>query len=123
MKTMLERTTSEEYVKELISLIKNETAQLLVLKCIFTYPEYIQRIKTARINAVNESRINKYSSSYASAFILYRVDSAVREVHRDMQSAFEILTARIRFTQPELLNSKSYIKLKEHVNYPPEYTL
>jgi uncharacterized protein YueI len=123
MKTMLERTTSEEYIKELISLIKNETAQLLVLKCIFTYPEYIQRIKTAKINAVNEARINKYSSSYTSAFILYRVDSAVREVHRDMQSAFEILTARIRFSQPELLNSKSYIKLKEHVNYPPEYTL
>lgn len=120
---MLERTTSEEYVKELISLIKNDTAQLLVLKCIFTYPEYTQRIKTAKLNAVNEARINKYSSSYTPAFILYRVDLAVKEIHRDMQSAFEILTARLKFSQPELLNEKSYIKLKEHVNYSPEYVL
>lgn len=123
MKTMLERTTSEEYIKELISLIKNETAQLLILKCIFTYPEYIQRIKTAKLNAVNEARINKYSNSYTSAFILYRIDSAVQEVHRDMQSAFEILTARLKFSQPELLNNAHYNKLKEHVKYPPEYVL
>lgn len=123
MKTMLERTTSEEYIKELISLIKNETAQLLALKCIFTYPEYIQRIKMAKLNAANEARINKYSSSYTSAFILYRIDSAVRDVHKDMQSAFEILTARLKFSQPELLNNPSYNKLKEHVSYPPEYVL
>lgn len=120
---MLERTTSEEYIKELISLIKNETAQLLVLKCIFTYPEYLQRIKMAKLNAVNEARINKYSSSYTSAFVLYRIDSAVREVHKDMQSAFEILTARLKYSQPELLNNPSYNKLKEHVSYPPEYVL
>lgn len=120
---MLERTTSEEYIKELISLIKNETAQLLVLKCVFTYPEYLQRLKTAKLNAVNESRINKYSSSYASAFVLYRVDLAVQDVHKDMQSAFQILTARLKYAQPELLSSPSYIKLKEHVSHPPEYVL
>lgn len=120
---MLERTTSEEYAKELILLVKNETAQLLILKCIFTYPEYTQRLKMAKINAVNEARINKYSSSYTSAFVLYRVDLAVKEVYKDMQSAFEILTARLKYSQPELLNTKSYIKLKEHVNCPPEYEL
>ena len=120
---MLERTTKEEYIKELISLIKSDTAQLLVLKCIFTYPEYSQRIKTAKINAVNEAKMNRYSSSYADAFIVYRIDMAVREVYSDMKSAFEILTARLKFSQPELLNSASYIKLKEHVNYPPEYVL
>jgi uncharacterized protein YueI len=123
MKTMLERTTTEEYIKELISLIKNETAQLLVLKCIFTYPEYIQRLKTAKINAVNEARINKYSNSYTSAFILYRVDLAVQEIHKDMQSAFQILTARLKYSQPELFNHQTYNKLKEHVSYPPEYIL
>ena len=120
---MLERTTKEEYVKELISLIKNETAQLLVLKCVFTYPEYTQRIKTAKINAVNEARINKYSSSYTSAFVAYRIDMTVREIYLDMKSSFEILTARLKFTQPELLNNKSYIKLREHVGNPPEYAL
>lgn len=120
---MLERTTKEEYIKELISLIKSDTAQLLVLKCIFTYPEYSQRIKTAKINAVNEAKMNRYSNSYADAFIVYRIDMAVREVYSDMKSAFEILTARLKFSQPELLNSASYIKLKEHVNYPPEYVL
>ena len=120
---MTERTTKEEYVKELISLIKNDTAQLLVLKCIFTYPEYSQRIKTAKINAINESKINRYSSSYAGAFVVYRVDLAVREIHSDMKSAFEILTARLKFSQPELLNSEHYTKLKRYVNYPPEYVL
>mgnify|MGYP006267438059 FL=1 len=120
---MLDRTTKEEYIKELISLIKNDTAQLLVLKCIFTYPEYSQRIKTAKINAVNEAKMNRYSNSYAAAFVLYRVDLAVREIHSDMKSAFEILTARLKFSQPELLNSASYIKLKEHVTHPPEYIL
>lgn len=123
MKTMLERTTSEEYIKELISLIKNETAQLLILKCIFTYPEYIQRIKAAKLNAVNEARINKYSNSYTSAFILYRIDSAVQEIHRDMLSAFEILTARLKFSQPELLNNVHYNKLKDYVKRPPEYVI
>lgn len=121
MNTMLDRTTKEEYIKELISLIKNETAQLLVLKCIFTYPEYTQRIKTAKINAINEARMNKYSNSYIEAFVLYRIDIAVREIYSDMKSAFEILTARLKFSQPELLNHKSYIKLKEQVNLSPEY--
>ena len=120
---MLERTTSEEYVKELISLIKNETAQLLVLKCVFTYPEYSQRIKTAKINAINESKINRYSSSYASAFVLYRVDLTVKEIYSDMKSAFEILTARLKYTQPELLNNPSYNKLKHYISQQPEHVL
>jgi len=123
MNTMLERTTSEEYVKELISLIKNETAQLLVLKCVFTYPEYSQRIKTAKINAINESKINRYSSSYASAFVLYRVDLTVKEIYSDMKSAFEILTARLKYTQPELLNNPSYNKLKHYISQQPEHVL
>lgn len=123
MKTMLERTTIDEDIKELVSLIKNETAQLLVLKCLFTYPEYNQRIKTARLNAVNEARVNKYSSSYTSAFILYRIDMAVKEIYRDMKSAFDILTARLKYSQPELLSSKSYNKIKEHVTYPPEFVI
>ena len=120
---MLDRTTKEEYVKELISLIKSDTAQLLVLKCIFTYPEYSQRIKTARINAVNEARMSKYSSSYTPVFVAYRVDLTVQEIHKDMKSALDILAARLKFSQPELLNSASYIKLKEHVTHPPEYVL
>ena len=120
---MLERTTKEEYVKELISLIKNDTAQLLVLKCMFGYPEYVQRIKTARINAVNEAKINKYSAPYTGAFVLYRIDLEVKEVYSDMKSAFEILTARIKFSQPELLNSLVYNKLKQYVSHPPEYAL
>lgn len=123
MNTMIERTTKEQYPKELISLIKNETAQLLVLKCIFTYPEYTQRIKTAKINASNEAKMNRYSAAYANAFVVYRVDVVVREIHSDMKSALEILTARLRFTQPELLNSPSYTKLKQYVSQQPEYVI
>lgn len=120
---MLERTTSDEDIKGLVSLIKNETAQLLVLKCLFTYPEYTQRIKTAKLNAINEARVNKYLNSYTSAFIVYRIDIAVKEIHKDMKSAFDILTARLKYSQPELLSSKSYIKIKEHVTYPPEFVI
>jgi uncharacterized protein YueI len=123
MKTMLERTTTDEDIKELVSLIKNETAQLLVLKCLFTYPEYSQRIKMAKLNALNESRVNKYSNSYTSAFVLYRIDLAVKDIYSDMKSAFDILTARLKYAQPELLNSKPYIKIKEHVTHPPELSI
>lgn len=120
---MLDRTTTDDDVKELVSLIKNETAQLLVLKCLFTYPYYSEHIKTAKRNALNEARVNKYSNSYTSAFVLYRIDIAVKEIYRDMKSSFDILTARLKYSQPELLNSKSYIKLKEHVTHPPELTI
>ena len=121
MRVLLERTTGDQYIHDLVDSVKDETIHLFILKCIFTYPEYQHRIKTAKANAINEARVNRYSDAYSKAFVLHRIDLTVQEIYQDMKSAFEVLTAKLKFKQPEIFNTEPYIKLSRYVKTPPVF--
>lgn len=119
MKDILEKTTKEQYIHDLADLLPDKTWVLFLAKTQFTYPEYVQRIKTSRVNALNEARVNKYSDTYTKAFILHRIDMEVRGIYQDMRSAYEILSAKIKFKKPDILASEPFLKLEKQLKFEP----
>lgn len=119
MRDILDRTTKEKYIHDLADLLPDKTWILFLAKTQFTYPEYVQRIKTSRINALNESRVNKYSDAYTKAFILHRIDIEVRGIYEDMRSAYQIFSAKLKFKRPDILGSEPFLKLENAMKFEP----
>lgn len=119
MKGIIERTTKDPDFIHLSELIGEGELNLFLAKCIITYPEYRFRLSSAKTNALNEARVFKYSDNYTKAFVNYRVEMERWDVHRDMSSAFQLLSAKLMFKSPELLKTEQFLKLDRYIKELP----
>lgn len=112
MRDIIARTTEDSDIISLSEQISDKDLILFLAKTQFTYPEYKHRLSTAKANAISEAKVNKYSDGYTKAFIHYRVEMEKYDINRDMRSAFELLSAKLRFKNPAILSSSSFLKLE-----------
>ena len=119
MKSIIEKTTQDTDFINLSEMIDDDNLHLFLSKCLITYPEYKFRLSAAKSNALNEARVFKYSESYTRAFVHYRVEMERWDVHRDMCSAFELLSAKLLFKNPDVLKTEQFLKLSRYIKELP----
>lgn len=115
MDEILKKSTKDADLLKLGETIGDPHLILFLCKSLPGYPEYTVRLETARNNAISESKVYKYPESYAKAFVEYRVDLELGDVRRDRLSAFQLLEAKLLFSNREILRTKEFIKLHKEI--------
>ena len=115
MDDVLKKSTKNKDLLKLGEAVSDAQFILFLCKTLPEYPEYLSRLEAARSNALSEARVYKYPENYAKAFVEYRVDLELSEIKRDRISAFQLLEAKLLFTQPEILRSKEFIDLQKEI--------
>lgn len=123
MDEILKKSTKDADLLKLGGAISDPQLILFLCKSLPGYPEYLVRIETARNNAISESKTYKYPESYAKAFIEYRIDLELGDIRRDRLSAFQLLEAKLLFSNLEILRSKEFIKLHKEIKALERFVL
>ena len=115
MDDILKKSTKDADLLKLGETIGDPQLILFLCKSLSGYPEYLVRIETARNNAISESKVYRYPESYAKAFVEYRIDLELGDIRKDRLSAFQLLEAKLLFSNREILRSKEFIKLHKEI--------
>lgn len=84
-------------VDEWAKSIHHSYIQLVIQRCLPTHREYRYRITSTKNRAVDDANQQRLDGDYRQAYINYRISRALYNNSEDMQTAIELLEAKLSF--------------------------
>jgi len=88
-----------ECVSPLMLNIKDRKFRIVMMRCLFTNPEYVNRLKEVRRFAKREAKVLGYTRRHTAIFIAARLEAETGAVYTDMRSSFVHLLALVKFNE------------------------